>query len=151
MFKVTLRPWKVDDAEFSLTVRNHPDLMKWFRQDEPLTLIEQKIFIFSDLENGDYNGHIIMADKKPVGLCALKKDMEFCIGVLPEYQQQGIATQAMELLLKDKKGVWSEVFIGNPALEWYIKQFGFRIKCVKQYAYYKKDIGLIDIARIEHE
>jgi GNAT superfamily N-acetyltransferase len=125
--------------------------MRWFRQDDPLTLSEQKIFIFSDIENKDYNGQIILSDKVPVGLCAVKSTKEFSIAVLPEFQNQGIATKAMQQLIQENKGLWSEVFVGNPALDWYTQKFSFKIVCVKQNAYYKKDIGYIDIVRIQHD
>jgi hypothetical protein len=47
--------------------------------------------------------------------------------------------------------VWSEVFIGNPALEFFITKCGFKIVGCKERAYYKQGIGLVDVVRIEHE
>lgn len=149
---VTLRPWTTDDTRFACKVRNHPDIMCWFRQDEPLTEDAQWYFIENDVyKNSGYKGRIIEYKGKPVGLCGIKTSREFTIGLLPEYQGQGIAKKAMELLLKDKHGVWSEVFVGNPALEFFIAKCGFRITEVKERAYYKKGKGLVDVVTIRHD
>ena len=145
---ITLRPWVVKDAEFCLSVRNHPDLMKWFRQEVPLKLAEQRKFIETA---HDYNGRVIMNDTTPVGLCSVKKSGEFTIGVLPQYQGKGYSLKAMKLLLKGQTGVWSEVFVGNPALEFFVSKCGFRITGVKERAYYKQGKGLVDVVTIRHD
>ena len=150
--KVTLRPWTLQDIDFTLRVRNNPDLMKWFRQNKPITYKEQKKFIEQDLSNwGAYNGEIIEADEVPVGMCGVKDTGEFTLAVLPEHQHKGIATQAMKLLISKSFVPWSEVFVGNPALEWFISVLGFKVMDVKERAYYKPEQGLVDIVRIKHD
>lgn len=152
---VKLRPWSLDDLMFTLRVRNHPLLMKFFRQDEPIGLEEQKAFIEKDLgPYGSYNGQVIEVDGEPVGLCGVKSTGEFTLGLLPEHQHKGIATEAMKTLLQKEEGfgsVWSEVFVGNPALEFFVAKCGFKITGVKERAYYKQGIGLIDVIKIQHE
>jgi ribosomal protein S18 acetylase RimI-like enzyme len=148
--KISLRPWQVADAMFCCYVRNDPKLMKVFRQDEPITLEEQRTFILMDIINRDYNGQIVMVNGKPAGLCGVKATQEFTIAVLPEYQKKGISTKVMKMLIRQHPQMWSEVFVGNPALEWFISKLGFRVTGVKERAYYKKEIGLVDIVRIEH-
>lgn len=150
--EIKLRPWTLGDVEFSLSVRNHPDLMKYFRQDEPISIEDQKAFIREDLSPyGYYNGLIIEADGVPVGLCGVKNTNEFTLGLLPEYQHKGIATRAMNILIHQFSPIWSEVFVGNPALEWFISKLGFKIVAVKERAYYKKNVGMIDTVGIQHE
>lgn len=151
-FGVHLRPWTLEDAEFCLQVRNHPNLMQYFRQDKPLTLQEQLTFIsFDTAPQGSYNGRIIEYYGKPVGLCGIKNTSEFTLGILPEYQHKGIATKAMQEMIRGWAGIWSEVFVGNPALEWFIGKLGFKVWSVKEKAYFKQGVGLVDVVLIKHE
>lgn len=164
---VTIRPWQIDDAEFVIKVRNNPELQRWFRQDFELTLEAQKQFM---LDFGfKYRGYIVEADGVPCGLVALAanfcwvgstaymspKSAEFGVAILPEYQRKGVATQAMNQLCKVAKDhfgaevIWSEVFVDNPALSWYLRKLGFKAVSVKERAYYKKGVGLIDVVKIE--
>lgn len=150
--KLSLRPWTLEDVMFSLRVRNDPRLMKYFRQDDPISLEDQKEFIKKDISPyGQYNGMVIEADGEPVGLCGVKATGEFTIGLMPEYQGQGISTWAMQQLITQYSPIWSEVFVGNPALEWFIAKLGFRITSVKERAYHKQGVGLVDVVRIAHE
>ncbi len=147
--KVTLRPWTVQDVDFSLSVRNDKECMRWFRQSSFLTKDGQVEFIKEDLgDYGTYNGHIIEADGEPVGLCGVKTTGEFTIALPPEHQGKDIATKAMQLLIDQHEAIWSEVFVGNPALEWFISKLGFRVVGVKERAYYKPELGLVDVVRI---
>lgn len=149
--KVTLRPWTTHDLEVSLKVRNHKECMRWFRQSSYLTAEGQLEFIKADIgDYGTYNGHIIEADGVPAGLCGVKTTGEFTLAVLPEFQHQGVATKAMKQLIAREYNIWSEVFVGNPALEWFIAKLGFKVKGVKERAYYKPDLGLVDVVLIQH-
>jgi RimJ/RimL family protein N-acetyltransferase len=126
--------------------------MVYFRQDEPLTLKEQLKFIEEDTQpGGEYNGQIIEYHGKPVGLCGVKNTCEFTIGLLPEYQGKGVATKAMQILQSTWSPMWSEVFVGNPALEWFISKLGFKVIGVKERAYYKQELGLVDIVLIRYD
>ena len=150
--KIILRPWTLEDIDFSLSVRNHPDLMKWFRQNNKITYDQQKEFIKRDLGLcGTYNGMIIEVGKYRVGICGVKDTREFSIGILPEYQHKGIASEVMNQLYMKCGRMWSEVFVGNPALEFFISKCGFKIKSVKERAYHKHGQGLIDIVEISNE
>jgi RimJ/RimL family protein N-acetyltransferase len=147
-----IRPWTLEDVTFSLKVRNHPKLKRWFRQEEDLTLEDQTEFIKHDISAyGTYNGLVIEADGEKVGLCGVKADGEFTIGILPEHQNRGISTWVMKQLVEREYNVWSEVFVGNPALEFFISKCGFKIVSVKERAYHKKGIGLIDVVKIVYE
>lgn len=149
--KLSLRPWTLEDVAFSLKVRNCPELMKYFRQDKPLTLLEQAEFIEKDLSTaGTYNGMVVEADGVPVGLCGIKDSGEFTIGILPEYQHQGIASWVMKHLIQMNEDLWSEVFVGNPALEWFI-HLGFKVTGIEERAYYKQGLGFVDVIAIKHE
>jgi RimJ/RimL family protein N-acetyltransferase len=148
---LSVRPWTLDDVRFSLKVRNNPELMKWFRQDSPISPLEQLEFIRKDLQNREYGGHVVEADGVPAGLCGVKYTGEFTIGILPEYQHKGVASFAMRFLIKKCPKIWSEVFVGNPALEWFISKHKFKVTGVKERAYYKKELGLLDVVRITHD
>lgn len=155
--KVTLRDWTLDDVEFSLRVRNHPELMKYFRQNKPLTLDEQSQFIRQDTGyHGTYNGKIVECDGQKVGLCSIKSTGEFTIALLPQYQKQGIAKETMRQLTSSwahaiDGPIWSEVFVGNPALEFFISKCGFKVYGVKERAYYKPEFGLVGVVKILHK
>lgn len=146
-----LRPWTLNDVEFSLKVRNHPDLMTYFRQDEPIDIDDQREFIKQDISAyGSYNGMVVEADGEPVGLAGVKSTGEFTIGILPEHQGRGIAKWVMAQLINREYNIWSEVFVGNPALEFFIAKCGFKIVGVEERAYYKKGKGLVDVVVIRH-
>lgn len=146
--KLVLRKWTLKDVPFSLRVRNNPEIMKYFRQDDYISVQDQEDFIMNDKH---YNGHVIEFNDVPVGLCGVKTSGEFTLGVLPEYQHKGISTAVMQILIQAHPGLWSEVFVGNPALEWFISKLGFKVYGVKERAYYKKDYGMIDVVKIFHE
>jgi RimJ/RimL family protein N-acetyltransferase len=147
---VTIRPWTLDDAEFIRSARNHPDLQKWFRQDLDLTSEEQIQFMTTAMDPEHHNrylGFVIEADGQPVGFCALTPGSdfgaEFSIGVLPDHQHKGISTQAMIQLAATalKLGyryLYSDVFVGNPALDWYTKKLGFTVGALHKDKYLKK-------------
>ena len=150
--KVNIRPWTLADVSFSLHVRNHPECMRYFRQNSYLTKEGQLEFIKADIgDYGIYNGNIIEADGAPAGLCGVKTTGEFTIAILPEFQHKGVATQAMQQLIKREHTIWSEVFVGNPALEWFIGKLGFKVCGVRERAYYKPELGLVDVVKIIHE
>lgn len=137
---------------FSLRVRNHPKLMRWFRQDEPISMEDQREFICQDISAyGSYNCEVVEADGEPVGLCNVKSTGEFGIAILPEHQGRGIAAWVMEQLKEKDFSIWSEVFVGNPALEFFIAKCGFKVVGVKERAYHKQGVGLIDVVQIRHE
>lgn len=149
---VTLRPWTLQDADFALQVRNNQDCMRYFRQSSFLTKEGQVEFMKADLgDYGTYNGRVIEADGVPVGLCGVKTTGEFTFAILPEYRHKGIGVKAMKILIAEHKDIWSEVFVGNPALEWFIAELGFRVTGVKERAYYKPELGLVDVVVISHE
>lgn len=155
--EVTIRPWTLEDAEFLVKVRNTQDIQRWFRQDRDLTVDEQRQFMKT---TKTYHGFIVEAAGKPVGFTALvehSNGLEFSIGILPEHQKQGIASVAMTQLLEHgfkkmgAKLIFSDVFVKNPALTFYIRKCGFRPVRVKERAYYKKHEGLVDVVEIERE
>lgn len=144
----SLRPWKTSDVEFCLKVRNDPRLYRWFRQDAPISEDEQFNFIHRDITGQTgYNGLVIISDNQPIGLCSVRTTGEFSIAILPEFQGKGIAKWVMSQL----GPCWSEVFIDNPALGFYLSKCGFKAISVKERAYYKKDIGLIDVILIDRK
>lgn len=117
-----------------------------------LTLQQQEDFIREDHSPyGEYNGLVIEYKGEPVGLCGVKDSGEFTLGLLPYFQHKGIATKAMRQLIKEHPGLWSQVFVGNPALEYFIGKLGFKVTGVEERSYYKKGIGLVDTVRITHE
>lgn len=145
--ETSIRPWTLSDIEFICRVRNTPELMRWFRQDMPITYKQQMHFMERRI---DYNGNIVMYGDEQVGLCSVNlKTQEFSIAILPEYQKKGIASKVMELMYERFGNMWSEVFVDNPALSWYLYKCGFKATGVKERAYYKRNIGLIDVVRIE--
>lgn len=155
---ITIRPWNILDAEFMLKCRNNKALMRWYRQDKKLTLKWQREFIKTGSILHQYNCYIVeYGIGKPVGFVAyshiLNDTAEFSIGILPKYQGKGYAKAAMESLeslvrSKNLRGLYSEVFVDNPALGFYLK-LGYKITNVKERAYYKRNVGMVDVVRIE--
>lgn len=142
---LNIRKWTLKDAPFTLKVRNHPKLMKWFRQDKPLTLEQQYIFIKNDLLYNKYFGCIIELWNKPIGVTNLKQTMEFGLALLPEYQNKGLEEDILNML---PKGSWSEVFLGNPMIRIYLNN-GFEITNAEERKYYKKYAGFVDVMKVE--
>ncbi len=133
--RLRIRPWELKDAAQLVYIRNHPDLMKWFRQDRDLTLSEQIEFMQWDM---NYHGYVLEYGKKLIGFVAYvtkhknQDDVEFSIGVLPEYQGKGFARTAMRFIEDRVKGagfrvIYSWVFLKNPALSFYTWKCGFEI------------------------
>jgi RimJ/RimL family protein N-acetyltransferase len=142
-------------------VRNHKALQRWFRQDDDISQEKQEAFMRNCFP---YFGYIVEADEVKAGVVSLKFSLdpidltgdqaEFGIGILPWYQKQGIATQAMEQIVeiarrRGVKRIYSDVFVDNPALSWYLRKLQFKAYGVKERAYYKKDVGLVDVVLIE--
>lgn len=145
---VTLRPWKIEDAEFICSIRNNKELRKWFKQELDISIRQQTDFMLSK-EGKEYGGLIIEADKQPVGVCNVKVSKEFGIALLPEFQGKGIAVKAMELLKKKNASLWSDVFVSNPALSWYLWKLGFKAVGVRERSYHKQGLGLVDVVYID--
>jgi hypothetical protein len=111
---LTLRPWRLSDASFIVELRNRPELMKWFRQEKPLTHREQLSFMLSP-KGVLYQGRIILLNKRRIGVGAIKIGGELCL-VLPKEYNLFRSDIIRKLIKKDSCGypVWGDVFIGNP-------------------------------------
>lgn len=121
--------------------------MKWFKQDVTLTLHAQLKFMESE-DGLNYGGMIIYYKNKPVGICNVKQpSKEFGIAILPKYQGKGIGTYAIKYLQNKYPYMWSNVFVKNPALKFYLNN-GFKAYKVAEREYYKKGAGFIDTVYI---
>lgn len=120
---ITIRPWTLDDAEFVVSVRNRPELMRWFRQSRELTVGEQLAFMLS---HPDYHGYIILENGARVGVVANHKE-ELCIAAPFQYH-----TEAIKLLeiAEEPKRLYGDVLYGNPMLDTYLAA-GFKIKSIR--------------------
>lgn len=145
---LSIRPWKLSDAAFVCYTRNNPELMQWFRQDKPITLEQQKKFMAS---HPLYEGYIIEANKKAVGVIALHyhevSSPELCIAAPLKYHASAIKT-----LIKQVKplSLYGEVFALNPALPVYLN-LGFKVGGVRERAYWKNHEGFVDTITIWYE
>jgi RimJ/RimL family protein N-acetyltransferase len=162
MQMIKLRPWNEGDAQFIRNLRNDVRLMRWFRQDAPLTLEDQCKFIRTKLKDRTYIGYIIVDRHKAVGFVALTPRKiyldraEFSIGIAPEQQGKGYAKEAMRLLHEEAarlgfKYLDSDVFIDNPALSFYLSKCGFKAIKAKEDYHYKAGIGLVDAVYIRKD
>lgn len=147
--KLKLRPWKESDAAFVCYVRNNPELMQWFRQNKPITLQQQKLYMRSNLL---YCGYILEDGGVPVGVFALHKHVhtlpELCIAAPLKYHNKGLS-----LLLKEEpfsSDIHAEVMIDNPALLTYLNM-GFTPIMVCERAYFKSDRGNVDTLVLNYE
>jgi len=121
---LSLRPWRLSDAKFIISIRNKSELKKWFRQDHNLTLKEQINFMVTNY--GVYRGYIILADTKSVGVIANHKN-ELCIAAPFKYHAEAI--RLLEYIEKPQR-LFGDVLFGNPMLNTYLKA-GFKIKSVR--------------------
>lgn len=136
---LSLRPWKLSDAEFIVNLRNKPEVMQWFRQDYPLTLDGQTRFMESE-KGFNYRGQIIVLNGKPIGIFG-NPNGELCLVLEDKYHY------LVPEILKNKKALWSDGFIDNPLL-YILFSIGFRIRKVEPRKYYKKCFGWMDIVAI---
>lgn len=116
---IAIRPWKFSDASFVISVRNRPELRKWFRQDHDLSLKEQQKFMKVTPE---YHGYIIIDNRKRVGVVALHGE-ELCVAAPLIYHTS--AVRYLEKFEKPKR-MYGEVFAQNPALMSYL-WCGFKV------------------------
>lgn len=102
---ITVYEWRV---EWIRQQRNRPELMKYFRQNAPISYMDQKLW-YMGLNTKKVKLWVITTgnpDPKVVGYVGLNPiDLvhcraEFGIFVIPEDQGKGYATEAMKLLIK---------------------------------------------------
>lgn len=127
-----LRPWKVSDAKFVLSLRNNPDYMKYYRQDKPISLKEEIEFIKKSKEN-NYNAYILMDGNKRLGIFGLHGS-ELCIVAPLKYHEIGL--QILKAMNPNTM-IFGDIFTYNPALKIYLNN-GFEVYEVKE-KYCKKN------------
>jgi hypothetical protein len=119
---ITLRPWQLKDARFIISLRNRPELMKWFRQSEPITLPNQLKFMKS-LDGQNYNGKIIYLNGKKIGVGAVKTTGELALVLPTKYRLQ--RRDIIRALVADHPVVWGDVFEGYD-ISWDLTMCGFK-------------------------
>jgi ribosomal protein S18 acetylase RimI-like enzyme len=152
---ISVKPWSIGHAPEVVRLRNLPELKRWFRQEEDLTVEEQVSFMKT---RSDYHGYLVWFEDKVVGFVAWIQDhnpnfAEFSVGIDPAYQQRGIATEAMTQLEAQAKAsgikfLYSDVFLDNPALSFYLHKCGFKAVKAKEDYCYKQGVGVVDAIRI---
>ena len=102
---LNLLPVTEKHIEWLRTQRNRPELYKYFRQDKPITEIEQKRW-WRNTPKNRMALFLVLDDKsEKVGyvgfnpLSRYARMAEFGTFILPEHQSKGYGRQAMELLL----------------------------------------------------
>lgn len=145
-YSLRLRPWTQGDAEFVCYIRNQPELMRWFRQNEPITYAYQYDFITRDIVEQFYQGQIVFSeDYRNLGVAAIRPTGEMCIAAPLEYHEA-----ITKKLLENREYAFGEVFATNPALKIYLN-CGFRVVKVHEKQYFKKGIGFVDTIDIRYE
>jgi RimJ/RimL family protein N-acetyltransferase len=101
---ITLVPMTEAHIEWIREQRNRPELMRFFRQDQPITK-EQQIKWWRGLDKNRVRLFVVQEDGKNVAYCGLNPfngyalSAEFGVFVIPEAQKKGLGTQAMKLLM----------------------------------------------------
>jgi RimJ/RimL family protein N-acetyltransferase len=153
---------KETDLKWVAEERNDPEVRKWFRQSELLS-IEQQSLWFNTTDMRSYVA--VDDDGHNIGVLSLSyidpiaRKCEFSIMIIPEYRGKGYGKKALwELLLHafydlNMEQVYSDVFATNPALDKYIK-WGFKEYGKLPNWYYKNgqyiDSVIISITKDEY-
>lgn len=101
--------------------------MQYYRQEKPITLIEEKRFIKNSKKN-NYKAFILTDGKKRYGMFALHGS-ELCV-VSPE-KYIAIGVNALKALNPNTM-IFGYVFTYNPALKIYLSDCGFEVFGVKE-------------------
>ena len=148
-----LRAWNESDSVFVCYLRNNPENYRWYRQDKPISLKEQKQFI---RKNIDYHGYIVEENNKPIGIAALKY-VEDGFGICDSYSpaelclvQEKFNPKILDRLFELEKPsyVFAPVFAKNPILK-DLLNYGFTVRKIEERAYWKKDQGFVDTITLE--
>ena|SRR3990167_2143949 len=153
-----LRPINKYDLELIRVNRNRPEIMRWLRQNEPITEEQQEYWWKSEKFNGSHFHFMIDNDK---GYCALRADdrhkhAEFSI---ISFGRTNLGYFGLRELLSygfNSLGlhrIYSDVLTGNPAIRLY-KLCGFKLEGTQRQMYYKNgawiDSDIIGLLREEY-
>ncbi len=140
-----LRPWDLNDAVFVCYLRNGP-LRRWFRQEQPIDLDQQREFMRTHL---DYHGYIF-SEKHPLGVIALYYH-QFKLPELSYVGDVKYFKEAFQLLLAKEQPelIEAPMFAENPLLKTLL-DCGFKVNGVKERAHYKQNYGLQDLIYLEY-
>jgi RimJ/RimL family protein N-acetyltransferase len=134
-FGVSLGPLRENNVELYYEQRNLPEIWRWCRQNDLLTVgshIEwfQKV-IYPNDKIKMYE--ILNENEACVGVCGLtdidlyNRRAEFSLYIFPHYQGNGYAKNGLKTLFTHGflnlglNTIWGETFDGNPALNMFVK------------------------------
>lgn len=114
-YEITLRPFCSDDIEFLYKWQCIPDVRKHARNPKAPTWEEHKNWCEAILKNEEEHCYLIEQKKQPAGFARLNKceDCSYEISILldPAYQGQGIASKAINIMIKLFEGCTFKAYI----------------------------------------
>ncbi len=116
---IAIRKFSMLDAKFAYKLINHPKLKRWTRKRSISQILE-------DLSSQNY---ILKYGNNRVGMLRLYKN-EISLLILPQYQNRGIGTVAINFLKKNNNVLEATIDRYNEKSIRFFEKQGFRIKQV---------------------
>lgn len=133
--RISLRTVESDDDEFLQRWHNDPAIRNGLMFTMPQNREQVESFIETDPENDDWLNLLVCLDEEPIGVVELNNIQyqrgELVCWLIPEYQGNGYATEAMSLLIDhafDILGlhrVYGRILDSNGKSQALIKRLGF--------------------------
>ena len=123
---IVLKEVNQEILEFLYNLNIHPDIRAVSHNKESFTYEEHCLWWQEKMLNDkEFEAALILNDSKPVG-CIRRKNKEVSIAIMPEYQNKGLGTTAIEKFCKVGDKV--EILIGNVRSIKVFERAGFKKK-----------------------
>ena len=133
--RVSLRTVERDDAEFVQRAHNDPDVRVPLGLDDPENGSQAEEYVEESVEDDGSVNLLVCVDGDPVGqvvaMHARWTRPELSYWVLPEYQGEGYATEAVSLLIDyvfdtfEARGLYAQAYAYNEASWKLLERLGF--------------------------
>jgi len=144
--------------------RNDPRIMRWCRQKDLISDIEQVRWFEAQDVDPKIKMYSVFKGSDLIGVCGftsidmLARHAEFSLYIAPSFQRKGYGTKALRTLFKHGfnslglEQIWGEVLEGNPAINTF-QGLGMKVDGKRRSVYFKEgklwDSTLVSILRDE--
>jgi RimJ/RimL family protein N-acetyltransferase len=164
-YGVTLNALRGDNLNVYLNCRNHPDIRKWCRQYDVISMRDHiKWYESLDGRKDVSMYELVNYSGTFVGVCGLtsidrvNSRAEFSLYIKPDQQRKGYAKAGIKTLFShgflshNLNVIWGETFEGNPALKMFL-DLGMALEGTRHEFYYRDghyiDCSLVSLSKRE--
>lgn len=146
---LTLRRITRGDLHRLFRWRNDPRIYHWCRQFAPLHWENHTHWFEKQAVDSTVSFFTVIDDLQPVGVCGLtsidlvNRRAEFSLYIGPEFQGNGYALEALQLLFYHGfrelglNRIWGETFADNPAMNIFTKKLGMEVEGTRREFYFR--------------